>query len=134
VKINAFLTSCILSLPLAVSLSGAAAAQAACPCFTAAVVNTTTCILGSISSYATPDHAKILMHCEILALPEDKIRPLLDNDPDFRIRDAISSGYTEYSTSIGDDSLTCSHPGSSFVSITVQQWHSCNQILIDASQ
>jgi len=132
VKINSFLTACILSLPLAVSLSGAAAAQAACPCFTAAVVNPTTCD-GSLRTIAMPDHAQMLTFCDLNLLPIEEIEAL-NNDPEDRFFAALhGGGVNNYATSIGGNLWMCTRPGET-KRITVQQWHSCNQILIDASK
>jgi len=134
VKINSFLASCILSLPLAVSLSGAAAAQATCPCFTAEVVNQTACE-GSLFAMVG-NGAEISLICRMDFLPNDVLRRLLDNDPDFRYLDAFSSQTDpEYLTTFtGSSAFFCGRPGERYTPITVQQWHSCNQILIDASK
>jgi hypothetical protein len=133
VKINAFLASCILSLPLVVSLSGAAAAQATCPCFTAAFVNPTTCE-GRLYNVTRPNYAEMNKSCDLNNLPYDEQEALLSNDPRNLFLYTLSSHDQTYATSFGGDRWFCKRPHEQEKLITVQQWHSCNQILIDAIQ
>jgi hypothetical protein len=71
--------------------------------------------------------------CDLNNLPYDEQEALTSNDPGNLFFKALTSGDQTYATSLGGDLWTCERPGEQ-KSITVQQWHSCNQILIDASQ
>ena len=102
-KLKSFIASCILTLPLAVSQSGAAAAQATCPCFTAQVVNRTTCD-DSIYSRTLQLGFEIFLYCFIEKLPDDELQSILDKEEalgsnsDFRMTDAYVSQDPRFST------------------------------------
>ena len=138
-KFKSFIASCILTLPIAVSQSGSAAAQATCPCFSTVEVNQTTCE-GSLRTVARkepfdgPMYGEISMLCDLNNLPYDELVQLFQNDPLNNYVDLSASGPESYATSIISGGLFCNGPIVRSKRINTQQWQSCNQLLIDVSR